>query len=84
MIKLVEIEFDLKEVVYIKTDPYQNPGIIATILVRPNDVLYGVSFSTFDRFYSDFELSKEKNVTGGIQKMTNEKKSDNNKEEEKS
>jgi hypothetical protein len=58
-----EIEFFIGDEVYIKTDPYQNRGLITAISLRPNNlVVYSVSINSNETYHYNFELSREKDL----------------------
>lgn len=50
-------EFDLKQQVYVITDPDQNIHIITAIIVLPGSVMYRAACGGEDADYYDFELS---------------------------
>lgn len=60
--RLVTTEFDLGQVVYVKTDAEQDPCIVTAICIRPGHVTYQISRSEWTQGFYDFELSATKNV----------------------
>lgn len=63
MAMIINNMFDHGEVVYLKTDIEQNPGIIISIKVyKGGEYLYEVIRGTVASLHYDFELSKEKNI----------------------
>lgn len=59
---MIDNRFDIGQLIYIKTDPEQNQRIVTGVCVRPNSILYEVSFGASSSSHYDFELSEEKNV----------------------
>lgn len=58
----VQNEFDVKQRVYLVTDPDQNVCIVTAIIVLDKEVMYRVtSFEGEDDYYA-FEISADKSV----------------------
>jgi len=58
-----EIEFKIKEVVYLNTDKEQKPRLVTGITLRPfNSVTYGLTENTCESWHYGFEISKERDV----------------------
>jgi hypothetical protein len=55
--------FEIGEIVYVKTDVKQEPGVIVSMYVTLNEIMYYVSRDEFVNKYYDFELSREKDNT---------------------
>ena len=56
-------QFDIKQTVYVRTDPEQLERIITEINIKPNNlILYEASCNNYATWFYDFELSSEKNV----------------------
>lgn len=65
---IIENEFEIRDIVYIKTDRDQLPRQVLSIKVNPDGkLLYGVGCGTSDSWHWDFELSKEKNTVEAFQ-----------------
>lgn len=56
------LEFDIRDTVYIKTDPEQLERIVTGIIIRENGIVYHVSYCTDETSHYGFELSEEKDV----------------------
>ena len=56
-----EIEFQIEDVVYVKTDERQLERLVQAILVKKNDISYQVALNEGTCYFNSFELSKEKN-----------------------
>lgn len=58
---LVKTRFDFGQIVYLKTDPDQHPGIIIGFEIFPGgELMYKVSFSGDMSVCYEIELSEEK------------------------
>ncbi len=55
--------FNLKQIVYLKTDVDQLPRIVLYIIVGDKEILYGLRQGSNYEIYSDFEITSEKNLT---------------------
>ena len=58
--------FDLKQIVYLKTDKEQLERIITGINIRPCGVIYRVNYAEMESFHYDFEMTKDKDVVKSI------------------
>ena len=56
------LEFDIKDRVYIQTDPEQLERIVTGIIIRGQGVLYYVTYCTEETCHYGFELSTEKDI----------------------
>ena len=59
MIITVDIQFNIGDLVYLVTDPYQYPRIITGIFLRKTLVSYELSLGENLSAHFDFELSKK-------------------------
>ncbi len=58
---LINFEFDFGEMVYLKTDPEQNIGIVVSYRIyKGGEVLYVVNRGTIESIHYAFELTLEK------------------------
>jgi len=58
-----EIEFKIKETVYLLTDKEQKPRLVTGIQLRPfNSVTYGLTEGTNETWHYGFEINKERDV----------------------
>lgn len=55
----VDNKFNVKEMVYLKTDKDNMPRIVTGITVRPKDVLYELCCGTSMSTHYDFEITSE-------------------------
>jgi hypothetical protein len=55
-------KYDLKQVVYLRTDTDQLPRIVTGIQIRPNLLIYNLACGTSESDHYDIEMSEEKNV----------------------
>ena len=62
----LELEFEIREFVYLRTDPEQNERLITGYIVRETTILYLTSFQDSETPHYGYELSREKNVLLGI------------------
>lgn len=58
---LIETDFDLGDIVYLKTDEKQQDRIVTKFSVSPNGVCYMLSCGTSECSHFAVEISKEKN-----------------------
>ena len=58
----IKNKFELKETVFVKTDPHQLPHIITRIAIDDNGIKYEASFVQNRAYYQHFELSKQRDV----------------------
>lgn len=62
MKKWVDVEFEIEEIVYLKTDLDQLPRIVSGLSIRKSGVIsYELSQGSHTSYHYDFEISKEKN-----------------------
>lgn len=57
-----EVEYDIGEMVYIKTDPDQNRAQVQGYAIDKNGLMYNVTKNGMELSVYDFELTKEKDV----------------------
>lgn len=57
---MIDEKFQLGQVVYVKTDIEQSPGMVTAINIRPGHVTYLVTTGDSSVCFYDFELSAEK------------------------
>jgi len=62
MKKYIDVEFEIGEVVYLKTDIDQHQRIVTAIQITASGVLYRLAFGAADTWHYDIEISTEKNV----------------------
>lgn len=56
-------EFEFGDILYLKTDTYQNPRMLMAIEVYPEgELLYKVASGTTHSYHYAMELSKEKDL----------------------
>lgn len=60
MKKTFEVEFDVEEVVYVKTDEKQLPRLVQAHLVAKEYVRYQVALNETTTYFNGFELSRNK------------------------
>jgi len=58
----IEIEYKIKDMVYVITDPDQNKGIVTAFLIDENSVMYRVCVGSNSNYYYAFELTTEKTI----------------------
>jgi hypothetical protein len=58
----VKSKFNLKETVFVKTDPEQMPHLITAFRVDDDGILYEASYIQNRAYYQHFELSKQRDV----------------------
>jgi hypothetical protein len=59
---VVSNDFNLKDVVFLKTDQEQKPRIVTGLWVRYNSITYALSCAETETYHYDFEISSEKNI----------------------
>jgi hypothetical protein len=60
----MRFEHQCGELVYLKTDPEQNPMMVTGILIRPSNViLYMLALGSNESSHFECEVSKDKNYT---------------------
>lgn len=57
---MIDEKFQLGQIVYVKTDLDQRPGMVTAINVRPGHVTYLVTSGDISVCFYDFEISLEK------------------------
>jgi hypothetical protein len=55
-------DFEIEEIVYLKTDPDQNPRMVISITVYKNHVEYNLGFAGEVTPHFAFEISKSKTI----------------------
>jgi SNF family Na+-dependent transporter len=55
-------EYDLGDIVYLRTDPEQNIFIVTGILITAGGLLYKLAIGTSESVHYGLELSKEKDI----------------------
>ena len=60
MIVTIETKFNIKDRVYVITDPNQDLGIVTRIIISVSEVVYEVSRDSRVNAFWEFELTKEK------------------------
>lgn len=63
---MIDNKFNIGDHVYVITDIEQEKGIITSILVSQNGLLYNVSRNSLTHGFYDFELSEEKDKLIGL------------------
>lgn len=58
----IDNKFDLKQIVYLKTDKNQLPRIVVRIQIGPMGLLYCLNHSTVESWHYDFEMTEEKDL----------------------
>ena len=58
---IIDNKYNLKQVVYLKTDTEQLPRIVTSIQVNSYDLLYRVACGTEETYHYDFEITDERN-----------------------
>ncbi len=58
--KIMDLKHAIGDIVYLKTDPQQLPGIITGYQTRGNCIIYLVSLMTNEYPLQDYEISTEK------------------------
>lgn len=62
-----KIQFDIGQLVYLKTDNDQHERIITAISLRPNkSVTYCLSFGTTESWHYGIEISCERNIVKSL------------------
>ena len=62
--KEIEVEFEIRDTVYLITDPEQNARMVIGINVRDGGLTYNVVHGTQDSWHYGFEMSGEKREKG--------------------
>ncbi len=61
----IENEFDLEDIVYLKTDKDQQERIVTCIKISPNGLTYILSYGVNEQTHFACEISKEKKTIVG-------------------
>jgi hypothetical protein len=56
------VEFELKEIVYLKTDLDQKPRIVLSYIIDDGTVMYKLAQGTNNEYHYAFEISREKDI----------------------
>lgn len=59
---VVDNKFEIKQIVYLKTDTEQKPRIVTGIRVQKDDICYELSSGTDVSVNYDFEISETKDI----------------------
>lgn len=59
--RLRSIEFEIGEMVYLKTDPNQLERIVTGITIRENSISYSMSAGIEDSYHYGFEITRNRN-----------------------
>lgn len=62
----VTTKYGFGDTVYLKTDPEQFPRMVTGFDVKPNGILYLLSFGSGNSYHYDIEISLEKDVLKSI------------------
>lgn len=54
-------KFKIGQIVFLITDPEQSERIITGYIVRPNQIIYYVTFGTLESTHYDIEIALNKN-----------------------
>ncbi len=60
--KWVELEYEIGDIVYLKTDERQLPRIVVGISLRNCGISYALAQGTIEVYHFDIEISREVNV----------------------
>lgn len=61
---IVDNEFEIGQVIYLKTDPDQNPRIVTSFRIyKGGEILYSLNFATSESYHYSFEISTEKDYS---------------------
>ena len=58
-----EVDFDIGDIVYLKTDVDNLPYLVIGIMIRQHGVVYQLSQGAYVSNHYGFEISKEKVIT---------------------
>lgn len=58
--------FELGNIVYLKTDPEQSERMIVQYQVRPGAIIYQLNKGEFESWHYEIEFSKEKDILKSI------------------
>lgn len=59
---IIDNKFDLKQIVYLKTDKDQLPRIVVRIQIGLMGLLYCLNQGTLESWHYDFEMTEEKDL----------------------
>ena len=62
----VDNKFDVKQIVYVKTDIDQRPNIVTAIHIYDQSITYQCSCGSVNSDYCDYELSETVNVLASL------------------
>ena len=62
----INVEFEIGQVVYLKTDPDQLERIVVSIIVENKDTAYQLACGDGNSTHYDYEISAEKDVLKGL------------------
>lgn len=57
-----DLDFDIEDIVYLRTDPEQLERLVTGINLRKSGVMYLLSCGTNDSLHYGFEIAKERDV----------------------
>lgn len=60
--KVIDPEFEIGDIVYLKTDREQLPRIVYCYRVYTESIIYDIASGTITSSHYSFEISKEQNV----------------------
>lgn len=55
-------EFNIGDIVYLKTDKDQSERMVTGIMIRPNNIIYCLMCCTSETWHYGMEITKEKDV----------------------
>ena len=58
----IDNKFNIRDKVYLETDPDQSERIVTSFIIRESRITYGLSCGTNESWHDDFEITTEKNV----------------------
>lgn len=67
----LKTEYDIEDIVYIKSDPDQLPHTVIGIIIKPGAVQYELSYQGEVCILYNFELSKVKDPLADVDKPQN-------------
>ena len=57
-----QIEFEIGDSVYLKTDPDQVERLVTGITIRPGGISYALTDVTTESFHYSFEITKQRDI----------------------
>jgi len=69
LMHFVELKFNAKESVYLRTDVEQLPRMVTGVLMRPSGILYELAQGDTLSYHQDFEISREENLDIALQPL---------------